>query len=337
MRASRVPVLVLLAARSPAALLLQDAGPAGGVPAKPLSAEMVAWIHSPKTGTSFANTLYHNRHLCPDFPADRFLRNNGRVEDFLQCSEKLPWSCVQRFCHGGVHNLFYGSHRGVGKQVNEVKDHLVGFFRQPEDRLISAWYHDKHSWIGPPPQNITEFASRIQGCQVRTLTFDGWRRWEVCGNRHAPSKEQVQQAVQLVSNMRFVGLTEQWDFSICLFHKVMNGTCSDHDFVNMRPGSKHSDRGYSAKSLLGDSTDPYDTPLYEAAQRRFWFLMKENGLNREECARICAGATKNKPFAVKHEGASTSRMSMMSAFQFDWPGRPSYDVDNGVDNDYNDD
>jgi len=234
--------------------------------------------------------------------------------------------------------LFYGSHRGVGKLVNVVKDHLVGFFRQPEDRLISAWYHGKHSWSGPPPQNITEFADRIQGCQVRTLTMDGWRRWEVCGNRHKPSKEQVQQAVQLVSNMRFVGLTEQWDFSICLFHKVMNGTCSDHDFVNMRPGSKHSDKD-SAKALLGDSTDPYDTPLYEAAQRRFWDLMADNGLNREECARICAGATNTKPFAVNHEGVSTlMRVSAeyQAGFQFDWPGRPSYDVDNGVDNDNND-
>jgi len=332
MRAGRASLMLLvLAARVPA-LLLQDAGSTSGGAARPPSAGMVAWIHAPKTGTSFANTLYHNKHLCPDFPADRFLRRNDRVEDFLQCSEKLPWSCVQSFCHGGVHQLFYGSHRGVGNLVDVVKDHLVGFFRQPEDRLVSAWYHGRHSWSGPPPQNITEFASRIQGCQVRTLTMEGWRRWEVCGSRHKPSVGQVQQAVRLVSNMRFVGLTEQWDFSICLFHKVMNGTCSDHDFVNMRPGSKRSDKD-STKASLGGSTDPYDTPLYEAAQRRFWDLMAENGLNREECARICSGATKTKPFAVNHEAASTFRIP---DFQFDWPGRSTYDVDSDIDTDYND-
>jgi len=347
MRAGRVSVLAVLFPARSLALLLQDAGagaaePTGPLPtgaaisagsgtATPLSTGMVAWIHIPKTGASFAKTLYHNRHLCPDFPVDRFLRRDGRVEDFLECSAKLPWSCVNQFCHGAVHELFYGSHRGVGKLVNVVKDHMVGFFRQPEERLIAAWHRGKHSWKGPAPQNISEFADRIQGCQARTLTMDGWRKWEICGNPHKPSKEQVQQAVQLVSNMPFVGLAEHWDFSICLFHKVMNGTCADHDFVNMRPGSKHSNKGDSVKSLLGDWTDPYDTPLYDAAQVRFWALMAENGLNRETCARICAGATKSRPFAVHHEGAHTSNLIS----HFDWPGRPFYDADSAVDVDYN--
>merc|ERR1711870_43256 len=84
----------------------------------------------------------------------------------------------------------------------------------------------------------------------------------VCGgraqNERPVSKEEIQLAINRVQEMTFVGITEEWNLSICLFHSIYGSTCSGHDFINTRrnPHEHHVD---------SDFRDEIDRPLYKAA------------------------------------------------------------------------
>ena len=39
------------------------------------------------------------------------------------------------------------------------------------------------------------------------------------------------------NDFAFVGLTEEWDLSVCLFHRMFGGECHVREFLDVRPGS----------------------------------------------------------------------------------------------------
>merc|ERR1719401_892886 len=112
--------------------------------------------------------------------------------------------------------------------------------RQPEQRIISGFTYGLLGW----PQSygatrtasVLDYAEVTQGCTVRMLTHtskvDGY-----CGDISPPlTQDDVELAKSRLQKFAFVGLTEEWDLSICLFRAMFGGLCYGADFDNIRPG-----------------------------------------------------------------------------------------------------
>merc|ERR1711957_1013294 len=81
----------------------------------------------------------------------------------------------------------------------------------------------------------------------------------------------------------FVGLTEEWDLSVCLFHHMFGGECRPREFINTRPGEeREGDQSYNI-SLLEGVTDPFDGPIYAHVQELFWANVKAYGVSHRGC------------------------------------------------------
>merc|ERR1719487_1333156 len=98
-------------------------------------------------------------------------------------------------------------------------------------------------------------------------------------------------ALGRLSAFKFIGLTDQYDLSVCLFHAKFGGACKQEEFHNMRPSNHSNDArtDYDEDRLHG-YVDPYDTPLYLEAEKRFWNDVQKYNVGPAECQRICPEA-----------------------------------------------
>ena len=60
-------------------------------------------------------------------------------------------------------------------------------------------------------------------------------------NYFQPTPQQRMQAIDTLSRMAFVGLTEYWQETVCLFHAMFGGRITPHElrnvrYVGLRPG-----------------------------------------------------------------------------------------------------
>ena len=248
----------------------------------------VAWVHIPKTGTSFLNTLVASVCIAPTVPfAAGELQHNY-------------WEHVSRsrcnFTSSPQHNT-YGSppgHHGFGRYADaELVSNGVTLLRQPDQRIISGFHHNFHSYDiklhGKP--EITTYARAVAGCSVRMLvrpsvpsSSDSGEA--ACGHSPSPSDAEVDQAKAILSSFQFVGLTDEWDLTICLWHARFGpASCHISEFLNARPrdGNVTSVPNYDV-SVLNGFTDRYDNSLYEHAQKLFWNAIKLHKLTRTQCA-----------------------------------------------------
>ncbi|CAK0859196.1 unnamed protein product [Prorocentrum cordatum] len=146
--------------------------------------------------------------------------------------------------------------------------------RQPEQRILSGFAHDKH---GAGPNNshldVLSYAKLVQGCQVRMLlgsTCYDRRRL----NESTITGEHIGKAIKaLDEGFAFVGILEEIELSVCLFHAMFGGACRAAEFVNIRPSYDRFRRGPQRMqatadhnvSVLSGWTDEIDRPLYEHA------------------------------------------------------------------------
>jgi len=170
--------------------------------------------------------------------------------------------------------------------------------RQPEQRLISGYNHGGHSWPywpdGPPPANLREYAETVAGCATRMLTR-GNATSAPCGGPEPTTDEEAALAVQrLREGFAFVGLTEKWDISVCLFHKMFGGDCDAAEFVVSRPGEEQTStwEGFSKIEKIGHEfdtsqlegfTDTHDGLVYEEATQIFSANLAKYEVNEESC------------------------------------------------------
>ena len=179
----------------------------------------------------------------------------------------------------------YGSppgHRGFGPFTN-LAHHGVTLLRQPAQRVISG-FHDKfHSFPerGQEP-NITVYARALAGCSVRMLV----RGSSPCGHSPPPSEAEVHHAKTILSAFQFVGLVEEWELTVCLWHARFGPTsCHFSEFLNQRPGDGNETTApWYDVSVLEGFDDQYDGPLYEHAYTLFWDDVKRHHLTRTQCA-----------------------------------------------------
>ena len=74
-------------------------------------------------------------------------------------------------------------------------------------------------------------------------------------------------AVAGIAMMRFVGLTEEWDESVCLFHRMFGGRVNPAEFKDFHPHIGKSEDYDEAE--LGGFVDEADELVYAAAARQF--------------------------------------------------------------------
>lgn len=319
----------------------QDLTGAPAAPADDGEARKIAWFHPPKTATSFGATIMHYANASlPKSEGARFL------SDWQRFFRKFPQDVWFRDV---LWKPAYDHAKVTAAVYNEFRGHFVGLFRQPEQRLLSAFY-EKGLGKGDP----VLYAKRSAGVVVKELAGqeDGerWACWpglpapEIrkrdivsrCGGRQAlvgetPDEPDVGTALaRLREGFKFVGLMEQYDLSVCLFHAMFGGECLTVEFANMRPsaGPPTKAPGYTTRmhdvAPLGGYTDPFDGPLYDLAARRFWQLVGLFNVSRSACRALCPAA--QGVFDASPDGLALAKLpsaaeTARGGAELTWPGR----------------
>eukprot|EP00913_Durusdinium_trenchii_P033340 g31212.t1 len=190
----------------------------------------MAWIHVPKCGTSFANTLVGMPHFCPDAPENYDVESSApdgclfRVFAPNVCKS----FCDQNYLHcwNGKDGNNYHAFVGNESQYLKVKGHMVGLFRQPEQRLLSAYYdartlfgQDGHDWINggngtrcdkshTGELSVPDFAPLFAGSMTYQLTYPQPVHW---GAKYGPTITRslaLEAAKRVKEGFAYVGLTE---------------------------------------------------------------------------------------------------------------------------------
>lgn len=286
----------------------------GGPGAEPKS-HRVAWFHVPKCGTSFGTALAHyaNSSLPPQAqmqlqeckgPPGKCFTNKYPIEAYFK---GLLWEKDGN----------WGDHYAIdNKTFNKFHGHFFGMIRKPSDRSFSSWR------FFAPHSDVKEYSERIKG--VTTKMLAGQAYGLECHNEQAVCRKQepnVDLALDRLDGFKFVGLTEKWDLSICLFHKMFGGKCSQMEFANMRPTKPGKEKPVN---LFENIIDPYDDKVHAKASEIFEQNMLKYGVTRDVCERqICPDVT--GVFTPTHTNADGDARFSVDSYKFDWPGRLEYD------------
>lgn len=201
---------------------------------------------------------------------------------------------LKRYCEQGVLDVPFQTQHLAAQESEFSSKSVVGFFRRPNQRIISAHRDHLHaSGLGADESlklsttcgfyNVSCFARwrGIAGCSSKmlagldcadpepSLPWDG-------GMRH------VKRAVVNIEKMRFVGITEEWDESVCLFHRMFGGRINPAEFQNFHSRVHGKIEDYDETDLDG-FVDQADELVYAAAVRRFAKLKAEYAGGRSAC------------------------------------------------------
>eukprot|EP00440_Ansanella_granifera_P076703 gb/GFBE01083230.1/.p1 GENE.gb/GFBE01083230.1/~~gb/GFBE01083230.1/.p1 ORF type:complete len:327 (+),score=61.16 gb/GFBE01083230.1/:1-981(+) len=247
------------------------------------------WMHIPKTGTSILNALAHLPGVCEGIPEDLTIDEDhfGPHFEVSFMSSVCRQSCPGLDCH---HD--WRTHHAIGLEYEEYYNgHGVVMFRQPEQRAISFYNYVSipgGTFYNPSFQKmfptVRSFAEHAEGCMARQLTENSGQpcaglvaaAGKVTGHQLALAKKRLREGFV------FVGITEQWDLSICLLHAQFGGECSAKEFENIRPGAASSDDGYDT-SVLDGFVDEADGEIYQVALDIFSENLAKYNVSHESC------------------------------------------------------
>jgi hypothetical protein len=261
------------------------------------------WVHFPKTGTSFWATIFS--YACRkkgnvDMHVSSFWRHPGcgSCYDFA-IKERYP---TTEYCAADAFGSLETQHQPLPPSDPA---HTVAFFRDPSERLLSAAVNRHMSGFkaqafhriqqqcyktGLDPACVANFAG-VKGCMARMLT-GGYCADD--GAAHgAPFNVDVNEAIRVLRTLAFVGLTEEWNDSVCLFHKMFGGRVTQAEFHNFHP-SHHPKPDMHIR-------DELDDPLYEAAKARFHELQKQYGA--QQCYKFVPNPAGCVPKTCEEAGA----------------------------------
>lgn len=242
-----------------------------------------AIVHIPKTSTPIYNAIITRPGVCDD-----------RLPDDHICDETTP-DCTSYhndfagfyFDHGfhdcpGLSPRFCG-HSAYGFEYEQQgPGHGLIMLRQPEQRLWSAFYNPcmyepalslglscPHGWAyrpSPQPSTVYQYATQFQGCGVKMVSDPGIDAWPCLQGVPPPSQADVKKAVERLSEgFAFVGIVEQYNLSVCLFHKMFGGDCDQYEVGRFHD---HHEPPFNINEFHGFQ-DPYDGALYEEGLRIF--------------------------------------------------------------------
>eukprot|EP00730_Choanoeca_flexa_P018320 TRINITY_DN88_c0_g1_i1.p1 TRINITY_DN88_c0_g1~~TRINITY_DN88_c0_g1_i1.p1 ORF type:complete len:228 (+),score=46.89 TRINITY_DN88_c0_g1_i1:11-694(+) len=164
---------------------------------------------------------------------------------------------------------------------------IVTMIRDPRTRLWSAYNVGMHS-VGMSSalrkqmlasvKTARQYAQwpGIASCQTKMILGHN------CAAKFTITEDLFQTAVARLRTFAFVGLTDDWDTSICLFHAMYGGALKQVFFHNVRNTSEavgHHDYQQAAYGNQLDVTDdPYDWRLYLEAVHMYLTKLRAYGL-----------------------------------------------------------
>jgi hypothetical protein len=261
----------------------------------------LVFVHVPKTGgTTFLLNLMLDKRICHfaepreaghfikrwDKICGKMHRNGGNQS--LATFKIKSSHAIRKHCPGvAADHIMPALHEGVGSIFEETKGRLMTIMRDPSQRLLSGYHFHTHGWPSSRevPKSAEQYAKGMSGCNVRMLTRDGFS----CSEQTKPAAEEVKLAQQrLREGFSFIGLTEEWDLTVCLFHAKFGGQCTVHEFANRRPtiwrpGQKDANGTKWAIAELNGYQDPWDEALYATAKGLFQADLSRYGVSRATC------------------------------------------------------
>lgn len=269
------------------------------------------WLHIPKTGTSFIATVWN--YACGYGGAkQRRLDLNVDVNQGPHCGRCYDFSLMERYpkqdyCKPGVlADNFSTTHVPTSLQIMKSSaEQTVGFFRKPSQRLISGFHDGMHAsgfanaeWSlllamcrGGQAACYARF-SGIAGCMARMLTGGSCAESYAARNGEAfdSGRAHVAGAIAALSQMSFVGLTEEWDESVCLFHVMFGGRLDPFELKNFHSHRSSNNFLYD-EGVLDGFVDEADEEVYRAAKKRFDQLrLQYVGNKTSACSMLGVGA-----------------------------------------------
>ena len=248
--------------------------------------QRIAWVHFPKCGSGFADTLLH--HANASLPSSVV----GSVEVTLTTHPLHSW----------FKGIFWekdgkiGNHHAITSQgTASFHGRFFGMFREPASRSNSMYNYFINARSGNWIDERT-YAERVAGSAVMMLAgqrygLDCLKLARSC-KRATPNTELALR--RLETEFAFIGLTNHWALSICLFHAMFGGPCLSHEFLNTRP-TNHTKSAKPAASTasgnwLGNFVDRDDSALFSKAKARFCADVAKHRVTFERCAQICPAA-----------------------------------------------
>jgi len=246
------------------------------LPTKPTPTEIV-WLHIPKCGTSLLNTLYH--YACPGIPSSAGV--GADIDPIFIVKDLTVKYPMDQYCTISFesYNNLIRNHAPIYEDTKI--ENVFAMFRDPFSRLVSAfnWGRNGMKMDGKTPRESNLLIDAVKG-KSRKFKFEmyytfgdvlGCQTKMVVGHRCASdytlNQADLKTAKQRIEKMRFIGITGEWNRSICLFHKQLGGKIYDVEFQNVRPGYNYT------KGEFDWVSDPYDDELYRHVQhivyRRF--------------------------------------------------------------------
>lgn len=242
------------------------------------------------------NIFYSHPGICPLVPSGVKMPG-GTIKPDVALFKEFP---PDKYCPGSFPDdrplTWQAHHFSFGPLYWKYKGHIVEMFRQPEQRLLSdyydAFFRSNHSWGSPtPPRDARHFAEELQGCATKMLVRPFRLDKQVCKGPGSPPPTEQESALalkRLQEGFAFVGITDQWDLSVCLFHAKFGGECQPAEFGEVRLGVKRnsSDQGYDTSELRG-FVDEMDGRLFAEATRIFQSDLSRYHVSDQRCARRC--------------------------------------------------
>lgn len=243
----------------------------------------IRWLHIPKTGTSLMHLIW--RWGC-DFPDPQV--EVGPTETAL--NERFP---MKKFCPRLL-DYTPATHKPIGpSEWAEHSDSFVTMLREPGARACSAYMNGKHC--------VKDCNTEFDDCDcVRSCSDDGREALGCAGMKEAATlREYVgfpefpgcaskmmagvpcneiaklptrQTAIDRLHNFKFVGLVEEWELSVCLFHRLLGGEPHPDEFGKTGAHDKYDSYQdtCTAEAVAGIPVDADDSKLYETGTQIFW-------------------------------------------------------------------
>ena len=218
------------------------------------SLSAMRWLHIPKSGSTFQNTVFH--WACPGLPPRAGYGPRA-----------MPYKLKALYVKGGrldrdvCDRDLDKTIPGHAPAVADALERTVAMFRRPGQRIISAFNDGKHcdgfqdedKDPGWKRLDVAAYARHrgIPGCATRMLLGGKCSR-----SRRVRVVYEAASAVAALKKLAFVGLVERWRDSVCLFHAMHGGAPLPIEFA-----VAHSTRGRD----VGDAPPPYDETVLAGA------------------------------------------------------------------------
>eukprot|EP00040_Diaphanoeca_grandis_P008215 m.44371 g.44371 ORF g.44371 m.44371 type:complete len:476 (+) comp19664_c0_seq3:2115-3542(+) len=305
------------------------------------------WLHFPKCGTSFGVTLHG--YTCQSDPSPK-VNPSKPGEECNRCGleaqnwrgfdhtikPSIQWE-TRPYCDWNI--TFEGAFKNhiVLPSTNDYSSpshsQAVALFRDPRRRLLSGWNDNKHSYaLGSfqVPRNpidevavmrnstktIEEYAAwpGIGGCQTKMLLG------EDCAAPINITMAMFEEAQRRVLNMPFVGLTDAFNASVCLWHHQFGGLPEPYMFTThsrsaeewLKKPNKLLQCGLGDRlprehwKTMSTDIDDIDHAIYTTAKAVFASRLQKYGLWGPDHQHL------------KHACRNTNTLPLKSACRFNW-------------------